>query len=70
LEASPATAGLAQGLLRSFFQDGSLDLIEWCLAVAESRPRFERAWMERDALPLLEVYERRTAGTDAELRVH
>ncbi len=64
------TAARVLRLLKGFFQDASLDLIEWGLAAAEARPRFERAWLERDAICLLEVYERLTAETDADAGVH
>jgi hypothetical protein len=64
------TAARVLRLLKGFFQDASLDLIEWCLVAAEARPRFERAWLERDAICLLEVYERLTAETDADAGVH
>jgi predicted GIY-YIG superfamily endonuclease len=64
------SAALVLRLLNGFFREGSLDLIEWGLAAAEARPRFERAWLERDAICLLEVYERLTAETNADAGVH
>lgn len=66
LPLNAAAAALVSGRLRGFFQEASLDLIEWCLAAAETRPRFEWAWMERDAIRLLEVYERLTTAADVE----
>ncbi|MBK9140033.1 MAG: GIY-YIG nuclease family protein [Verrucomicrobia bacterium] len=63
-------AQLAAERLRAFFRDGSLDLIEWCLAATADLPRFERAWLERDAIVLLQVHERLTAGTDGASVVH
>jgi predicted GIY-YIG superfamily endonuclease len=51
------TAEICQRL-DEFFQGTSPELVEWFVVSAAWRPGFERAWIARDALRLLEHFER------------
>jgi predicted GIY-YIG superfamily endonuclease len=44
--------------LAAFFNGTSPELIEWFVGSAATRPGFERAWIQQDALWLLERFER------------
>lgn len=60
----PAEAGEVARRLGEFFQGMSPELVEWFVGGNARRPRFERAWVERDALRLWEHFDRSTSDGD------
>ncbi|HXG48430.1 MAG TPA: GIY-YIG nuclease family protein [Methylomirabilota bacterium] len=60
----PVEAAEVARRLDEFFQGRSPELVEWYVGGNARRPRFERAWIERDALRLWEHFEKATSDGD------
>jgi hypothetical protein len=63
----PAEAEEISRRLDEFFAGTSPELVEWFVVSAAWRPHFERAWIGRDALLLLEYFERLTSDVGPDL---